>query len=99
MASKLIFAKWFQVQNQGREESRDHAKFRAVEEAGRRIYMTIAGHRTPQHKHVENHQKESYWMTRDTDPEELVDLQTEIDASNLSNLDSEFQLAVDQDAA
>jgi len=54
------------------EESREHAKFKSVEEAGRRMYMAIAGHRTPQHRHVENHHGESYWMTRDTDPEKLL---------------------------
>ena len=58
------------------EDGRNHARFKAVEEAGRRIYMTIAGHRTPQHRHVENHQEESNWITRDTDPEELENLQS-----------------------
>jgi len=42
------------------KESRDHAKFKSVEEAGRRMYMAIAGNRTPQHRHVEIHHGESY---------------------------------------
>jgi len=84
------------------EESREHAKFKSVEEAGRRMYMAIAGHRTPQHRHVENHHGESYWMTRDTDPEKLLsqeqlDLQEAMDASKLSFLDREFQAAADPD--
>ena len=78
------------------EDGRNLAKFKAVEEAGRRIYMTIAGHRTPQHRHVENHEEESNWITRDTDPEELENLQSKIDASYHSNLDAEFQREANQ---
>ena len=63
------------------DECRNHARFKAVEEAGRRIYMTIAGHRTPQHRHVENHEEESNFISRDTDTEELDDRQSRINAS------------------
>jgi len=78
------------------EDSRNLAKFKAVEEAGRRIYMAISGHRTPQHRHVENHEDESNFNSRDTDPEELVDQQSRINASYHSNLEAEFELAATQ---
>jgi hypothetical protein len=78
------------------EECRNQARFRAVEEAGRRIYMTIAGHRTPKHRHVENHEEEANFMPRDTDPEELDDRQSRINASYHSNLAAEFEQAATQ---
>ena len=57
--------------------------------------MTIAGHRTPQHRHVENHEEESNFISRDTDPEELDDRQSRIDASYNSSLAAEFEQATD----
>ena len=77
------------------EAFRNAVRFKAVEEAGRRIYMTIAGHRTPKHRHVENHEDEGNSVPRDTDPEDLDDRQSRIDASYNSSLEAEFNRATD----
>ena len=71
------------------EAFRNAVKFRAVEEAGRRIYMTIAGHRTPKHRHVEDHENEGNSVPRDTDPQNFGNRQSRIDAS-YNNLEAEF---------
>jgi hypothetical protein len=77
------------------EAFRNAVRFRAVEEAGRRIYMTIAGHRTPKHRHVEDHENEGNSVPRDTDPENFDDRQSRIDASYNSSLEAEFNRATD----
>ena len=69
------------------EEDKAQAKFMAAAEAGRRIYMAIAGHRVPIHRHVENHEREDNEKARETDPVELTqeqqELQDEIDGATL----------------